>query len=304
MGQMPYNNYDWSMRYCEMGGPSFVAAHIESFDLSTDQPAQPCEANFGRANHGLIEDNHSSDDEDVVNEEGEGHGIQNVNYHSIVILYLDSTEESVEDFACMRDSGPVRAAFWNPQKPKVIKSDYLIDMCDLNAMSTQAWGEATLPYLYNAFCRASMASVSCARGHERQHRMTMAVLNDLNRSNAERELVEEWIQISIESMNTAFSGTRFSFAPDYIPPNEYVDPPVVEIHCRERQVVPRDWERRARREPNEESVLAIQIDVETIDMSCTSKRGRFFKRKAMEEYIFEVHKKKPRNHSKIQELSL
>ncbi|MCD7472606.1 hypothetical protein HAX54_013883 [Datura stramonium] len=34
----------------EMGGPSSVAAHMRSFDLSTDQPAQPCEVNFGRGN--------------------------------------------------------------------------------------------------------------------------------------------------------------------------------------------------------------------------------------------------------------
>ncbi|MCE3216324.1 hypothetical protein HAX54_006133 [Datura stramonium] len=123
VGQMPCNNYDWSMCNYEMGGPSSVAAHMGSFDLSTNQPAQPCEVNFGKDNiiqqvscpsqstnrcndaveiltqlieivnnndlvvvqqdasdsdthsdHGLTEDDHSSDDEDVVNVEGEGHG--------------------------------------------------------------------------------------------------------------------------------------------------------------------------------------------------------------------------------------
>ncbi|MCD9560786.1 hypothetical protein HAX54_019581 [Datura stramonium] len=156
VGQMPCNNYDWSMCNYEMGGPSSVAAHMGSFDLSTDQPAQPSEFNFGRdniiqqvfcpsqstdrcndvvkslpqlteivnndnlvvvqqdaldsdthSNHGLTEDDHSSDDEDVVNVKGEGHDDQNVNYSSIVISYLDSIEENTEDFVCMRDSGPV-----------------------------------------------------------------------------------------------------------------------------------------------------------------------------------------------------
>ncbi|MCE2056203.1 hypothetical protein HAX54_044242 [Datura stramonium] len=50
MGQMPYNNYVWSMHNCEIGGPSSVATHMKSFALSTDQPAQPYEANFGRGN--------------------------------------------------------------------------------------------------------------------------------------------------------------------------------------------------------------------------------------------------------------
>ncbi|MCD7463965.1 hypothetical protein HAX54_051836 [Datura stramonium] len=63
------------------------------------------------SDHCLIEDDHLFDNEDVVNMEGEDHGDQNINYHSIAIPYLVSTEESVEDFARMRDNGPVRTAF-------------------------------------------------------------------------------------------------------------------------------------------------------------------------------------------------
>ncbi|MCE3215600.1 hypothetical protein HAX54_002908 [Datura stramonium] len=158
------------------------------------------------SNHGLIEDDHSSDNEDVVNVEGEGHSDQNVNYHSIAIPYLDSTEESAEDFACMRDMVLFELHLGIPKNLKLSSQNMLLKE-DINhwRIDMRLW------------------------------------------SNAERELAEEWIQISIESMTAAFLSMRLSFAPEYIPPNEYVDPPVVQNCRRERQVVPRDREQRARR---------------------------------------------------------
>ncbi|MCD7464739.1 hypothetical protein HAX54_053317 [Datura stramonium] len=50
VSQMSCNNYDWSVRNCEMGGPSYVIVHMKFFDLNIDQVAQPGEADFGGGN--------------------------------------------------------------------------------------------------------------------------------------------------------------------------------------------------------------------------------------------------------------
>ncbi|MCD9641936.1 hypothetical protein HAX54_028422 [Datura stramonium] len=69
------------------------------------------------SNHGLIEDDHSLDNEDVVNVEGSHMKT------SIIILLLfhiwTPLEESVKHFACMR-YGPARTAFRDSQNLKLL----------------------------------------------------------------------------------------------------------------------------------------------------------------------------------------
>ncbi|MCD7458650.1 hypothetical protein HAX54_038819 [Datura stramonium] len=183
VGQMPCNNYDWSMRNCEMGGPSSVAAHVKSFDLSIDQPAQPCGVNFGRNNI-----------------------IQQVSYPS---QSTDRCNDVVEILT---------------QLTEIVNNNDLV-VVQQDASDSDTHSNHGLIEDYHSSDDEDVVNVS----------------------NIERELAEEWIQISIESMNAAILGTRLSFAPDYIPPNEYVDPPVVQNRRRERQAVPRDRESCARR---------------------------------------------------------
>lgn len=70
--------------------------------------------------------------------------------------------------------------------------------------------------------------------------MALSVGNDPTASDAEKALAEKFSRISVESMTAAALGTRLSFAPDYTPPTEYEEPPVVPVRRRQRQVVPRD----------------------------------------------------------------
>ncbi|KAK4737369.1 hypothetical protein R3W88_001066 [Solanum pinnatisectum] len=43
-------------------------------------------------------------------------------------------------------------------------SDFFIEMGDLQALATQAWGAATLSYLYHSLCRASICDISIVNG--------------------------------------------------------------------------------------------------------------------------------------------
>ncbi|XP_059277611.1 uncharacterized protein LOC132031688 [Lycium ferocissimum] len=58
--------------------------------------------------HTETDDDHSSDDDGHSYEDITARSDGNVSYHSNAIPYLDNTEEGPDDFAFMRDDGPVR----------------------------------------------------------------------------------------------------------------------------------------------------------------------------------------------------
>ncbi|KAF3627425.1 hypothetical protein FXO38_28760 [Capsicum annuum] len=177
-----------------------------------------------------------------------------------------------------------------------ISLDYLIDLQDLNAMSTKAWGATALSFLYYSLCRASMSSSSDVCGflalvqpaphplwanhheasaplarkwrrgivHVNEARNILVIIRDvldnltikqmaqliLRDSRATSEMYEfasEVACISSESMNSAYLGTRLSFAPNYVSSTQSVESPPVQVLRQERQSESRDSTRQGRR---------------------------------------------------------
>ncbi|KAG5608349.1 hypothetical protein H5410_019630 [Solanum commersonii] len=74
-------------------------------------------------NDEMYEDDDDDDVDDAPNAPVE---YQSINHHSIVIPYLDHTEESAEDFIYTRDDGSIRTALSNSNNPKYIQSGSIV----------------------------------------------------------------------------------------------------------------------------------------------------------------------------------
>ncbi|XP_059314727.1 uncharacterized protein LOC132065369 [Lycium ferocissimum] len=78
-----------------------------------------------------------------------------------------------------------------------------------------------------------------ALGHQESYRLAHETIQDPTVSNEMKELAEKFSHINTESMAAASLGTMLSFAPNYTPPSEYVEPPTVHVPRRQRPNVPR-----------------------------------------------------------------
>ncbi|KAF3677235.1 Pleiotropic drug resistance protein 3 [Capsicum annuum] len=86
-----------------------------------------------------------------------------------------------------------------------------------------------------------------AMGHETIYRMAQLVLRDSRATSEMYGFASEVARISSESMNSAYLGTRLSFAPNYAPPTQSVESPPVQVCRQERQSASRDSTRQGRR---------------------------------------------------------
>ncbi|XP_059302080.1 uncharacterized protein LOC132054013 [Lycium ferocissimum] len=78
-----------------------------------------------------------------------------------------------------------------------------------------------------------------ALGHQESYRLAQETIQDPTKSNEVKELAEMFSHINTESMTAASLGTMLSFALNYTPPAEYIEPPTVEVPRRQRPNVPR-----------------------------------------------------------------
>ncbi|KAF3618224.1 putative UDP-arabinose 4-epimerase 1-like [Capsicum annuum] len=192
-----------------------------------------------------------------------------------------------------------------------ISLDYLIDLQDLNATSTKAWGQPHC-HFYTILCHASMSlssdvcgflafvqegiiplqpaphplwaihheastplarkwrrgivhdnearnilvrirdvlnnlTIEQATGHETIYQMAQLILRDSRATSEMYGFASEFARISSELMNSAYLGTRLSFALNYAPPTQSAKSPPVQIRRQGRQSESRDSTRQDRR---------------------------------------------------------
>ncbi|PHU31028.1 hypothetical protein BC332_03121 [Capsicum chinense] len=80
------------------------------------------------------------------------------------------------------------------------------------------------------------------RGHIRAYQIGQSLVNDNNQSEEVKQIVAQFASIFLESMTAASLGTRLTFDSEYTPPNEYEQPPSVQV-CR-RSAASRERARR------------------------------------------------------------
>ncbi|KAM3282269.1 hypothetical protein P3S67_025914 [Capsicum chacoense] len=86
-----------------------------------------------------------------------------------------------------------------------------------------------------------------AMGHEIIYRMAQLILRDSRATSEMYEFASEVARISSESMNSAYLGTRLSFAPNHAPLTQSAKSPPVQVRCQGCQSAFRDSTRQGRR---------------------------------------------------------
>ncbi|KAF3668826.1 hypothetical protein FXO38_07910 [Capsicum annuum] len=86
-----------------------------------------------------------------------------------------------------------------------------------------------------------------ATGHETIYQMAQLILRDSRATSEMYGFASEFARISSELMNSAYLGTRLSFALNYAPPTQSAKSPPVQIRRQGRQSESRDSTRQDRR---------------------------------------------------------
>lgn len=170
------------------------------------------------------------------------------------------------------------AAFWAHRRDNIIRAELLIEASGPRSEYFDWYQRHSRIFIGNpahdvdrGYQHMAGRHEALARGHQKSYMLALSVGNDPTASDAEKVLAEKFSRISVESMTAASLGTRLSFAPDYTPPAEYEEPPVVPVRRRQRQAILRDGargrgpqsragERRGRR----------RVDHQLVDETCTS----------------------------------